>query len=55
MKLKHMVNELLAWVGVRREWALDDTHVQMARGLGVKPRRLVQPGSYQGRPDLPAS
>lgn len=41
MKLKDTSDELLRWLRVKRQCALTDAHVQMARELGMNPKRLL--------------
>jgi len=42
MNTKEMVDQLHAWVKVKRQCALTDAHVQMARELGLNAKRLLQ-------------
>ena len=40
--MKETVDQLRLWVKVKRQCALTDAHVQMARELGMNPKRLLQ-------------
>ena len=40
-KLKQMADRLQVWVKVKRQCALTDAHVRMARELGMNPKRLI--------------
>lgn len=50
MGVKETADQLQLWVKVKRQCALTDTHVQMARELGMKPRRLLQAESFEPDP-----
>lgn len=40
--MKETADQLQLWVRVKRQGALTDAHVQMARELGMNPRRLIE-------------
>ena len=40
--MKETAGQLQSWVKVKRQCALTDAHVQMARELGMNPRRLIE-------------
>jgi hypothetical protein len=40
--MKETADQLQSWVKVKRQGALTDAHVQMARELGMNPRRLTE-------------
>jgi hypothetical protein len=42
---KKAVAELQDWTAAKRQYGLTDAQVQMARELGMKPKRLLQAGS----------
>ncbi len=48
--MKKLTAELEQWAEVKREHALTDAQVQMARELGMKPKRLLQPENPWERP-----
>jgi hypothetical protein len=39
--MKETAEQLQEWVRVKRQCGLSDAHVQMARGLGMNPKRLT--------------
>ena len=41
VKLKETTDELQAWAKAKRQCGLSDAHVQMAREIGINPRRLT--------------
>lgn len=49
MNTKKLVRQLEEWVEAKRRSGLSDAHVQMARELGLKPKRLT----IAGRPGAP--
>jgi hypothetical protein len=52
--MKETVEQLQAWVKVRRQCGLSDAHVQMARELGMNPKRLLaRPGTAPGPTNVP--
>jgi len=42
MGMKETADQLQLWVKVKRQCALTDAHVQMARELGMNPKRLIE-------------
>jgi hypothetical protein len=42
MGVKETVDQLQLWVKVKRQRGLSDAHVQMARELGMNPRRVLE-------------
>jgi hypothetical protein len=42
MDMKETADQLQLWVKVKRQCALTDAHVQMARELGMNPKRLIE-------------
>ena len=56
MGMKETADQLHLWVKVKRQCALTDAHVQMARELGMNPRRLIESESTtQGLTQTPLS
>ena len=45
--MKETADQLQTWVRVKRQCARTDAHVQMARELGMNPRRLAESASTQ--------
>jgi hypothetical protein len=50
MSMKETADHLQLWVKVKRQCALTDAHVQMARELGMNPKRLLQAESPEPEP-----
>lgn len=48
--MKETADQLHLWVKVKRQCALSDAHVQMARELGMNPTRLLQTESPEPEP-----
>jgi hypothetical protein len=56
MGMKETADQLQLWVKVKRQCALTDAHVQMARELGMNPKRLIESESpTQGSTQMPLS
>lgn len=56
MNMKETADQLQLWVKVKRQCALTDAHVQMARELGMNPKRLIESeGTTQVLAQLPLS
>jgi hypothetical protein len=54
MDMKETTDQLQLWVKVKRQYALTDAQVQMARELGVNPKRLSESESaVQGATQAP--
>ena len=54
--MKETADQLQLWVKVKRQCALTDAHVQMARELGMNPKRLIESeGTTQVLAQLPLS
>ena len=54
MDMKEITDQLQLWVKVKRQYALTDAQVQMARELGVNPKRLSESESaVQGATQAP--
>ena len=51
--MKKTSDELLRWAEVKRQCALTDAHVQMARELGLKPKRLTGRSGAPGLTNVP--
>jgi len=52
--MKETADRLQVWVKVKRQCALTDAHVQMARELGTNPKRLTATaGRTVGSPQVP--
>ena len=54
--MKETSDELQKWIMVKRQCGVSDAHVQMARELGMNPKRLIESeSSTQGLTQMPLS
>jgi hypothetical protein len=51
--VKKTSDELLRWVEAKRQCGLSDAHVQMARELGINPKRLTGRSGAPGLTNVP--
>ncbi len=50
-KHKRIPHKFLPWIAARKKYRLSDMHIQMARELGMNPRKFEGMAHTKGRPD----